>query len=135
MASILVIDDDPAVRTTIKLILEREGHEVAVAADGRAGMAALARGGFSLMIVDIFMSGMDGLETLRVVRNQQPGLPVIVISGSATIFDSLETAPDFIAMAIKLGALRGIRKPFKPDALIAAVRDCLGGEARSRRDE
>ena len=132
MASVLVIDDDPAVRTTIKLILEREGHAVAVAPDGRAGLAALDAGGISLLICDIFMPGMDGLETLREVRKHRPELPVIVISGSTSIFDALEHPPDFLEMAVKLGAVRGMRKPFKPNDLVAAVGDCLGGEAGSR---
>ncbi len=132
MASVLVIDDDPAVRTTIKLILEREGHAVTVAPDGRAGIAALDAGGISLLICDIFMPGMDGLETLREVRRHRPELPVIVISGSASISNALDGAPDFLAIAVKLGAVRGLRKPFRPDDLIAAIRDCLGGEAGSR---
>jgi CheY-like chemotaxis protein len=132
VASVLVIDDDPAVRTTIKLILEREGHAVAVAPEGRAGLAMLEAGGISLLICDIFMPGMDGLETLREVRKRRPELPVIVMSGSTSIFDSLESAPDFLAMAVKLGAVRGMRKPFKPNDLSAVVRDCLGGEAEAR---
>ncbi len=132
MASILVIDDDPAVRTTIKLILEREGHAVAVAPEGRAGLAMLDADGISLLICDIFMPGMDGFETLREVRKHRPELPVIVISGSTSIFDSLENAPDFLAIAIKLGAVRGMRKPFRPNDLVDAVRDCLGGEAEAR---
>jgi CheY-like chemotaxis protein len=131
VASILVIDDDPAVRTTIKLILEREGYAVTVAAGGRAGLAVLEAGGIGLLICDIFMPGMDGLETLREVRKRRPELPVIVMSGSTSIFDALENAPDFLAMAVKLGAVRGMRKPFKPNDLSAAVRDCLGGEAES----
>jgi len=129
VASVLVIDDDPAVRTTIKLILEREGHAVALAPEGRAGLARLAAGGINLLICDIFMPGMDGFETLREVRKCRPELPVIVISGSTSIFDSLESAPDFLALAVKLGAVRGLRKPFKPNDLVDAVRDCLGGEA------
>ena len=130
MPNILVIDDDQAVRMTIKLVLERDGHAVALASDGRAGMKAIAAGGVDLLIVDIFMPGMDGIETIREVRKHQPDLPAIVISGT-----SLEgprgrapglQAPDFLAMAVKLGAVRSLQKPFKPRDIIEAVRQCLG---------
>ena len=132
MARVLVIDDDPAVRSVIQLVLEREGHAVAVASDGRAGLKALDAGGIDLLICDIFMPGMDGLETIREVQRRHAGLPVIVISGSS-IFDSAAEAPDFLVMAVKLGAVRGLRKPFRPSELVDAVHDCLGGADRARR--
>jgi len=61
LSRILVIDDDPAVRMTIKLVLERDGHAVELAADGLAGMKAIKAGDIDLLIVDIFMPGMDGI--------------------------------------------------------------------------
>ncbi len=124
MARILVIDDDAPVRTTIRLLLERQGHAVVVAADGASGLAALDAGEFELLIVDIFMPGMDGLETIRGVHSRKPELPVIVISGSS-FRGASGPAPDFLAMAVKLGAGRSIQKPFKPHELIAAVEQCL----------
>jgi CheY-like chemotaxis protein len=127
MASILIIDDDPAVRTTIKLVLEREGHAVTTAADGLAGIKALKSGGFDLLIVDIFMPGMDGIETLGEVRKHHPGLPVIVISGTS-LGDAGTGRPDFLAMAVKLGAVRSVQKPFKPRDMIQTVQECLGRE-------
>jgi CheY-like chemotaxis protein len=132
VARVLVIDDDPAVRSVIQLVLEREGHAVTVASDGRAGLKALDAGAVDLLIVDIFMPGMDGLETIRAVQQEHAGLPVIVISGSS-IFSASETAPDFLMMAIKLGAVRGLRKPFRPNDLIDAVRDCLGAADHAQR--
>src|SRR5580704_5753089 len=62
------------------LVVERDGHKVSIAADGRAGLAVLAAGGIDLLVVDIFMPGMDGLDTLREVRRHQADLPVIVMS-------------------------------------------------------
>jgi CheY-like chemotaxis protein len=130
VASILVIDDDPAVRTTVRLVLERDGHAVTVAADGFAGMTALADGAVDLLIVDLFMPGMDGLETIREVRKHHPALPVIVISGTSLAGPVLQVdaaqMPDYLAMAVKLGAVRSIHKPFKPRDLVGAVRQCLG---------
>lgn len=131
MSHILVIDDDPAVRMTIRLVLEREGHTVALASDGLAGMKALKAGRIDLLIVDIFMPGMDGIETIREVRKQQPDLPAIVISGTSLDGPGLQT-PDFLAMAVKLGAVRSLQKPFKPRDIIAAVGQCLGDAERRR---
>ncbi len=131
MASVLVVDDDPAVRTTIRLVLERAGHRVSVAPDGRAGLVALAAGGIDLLVVDLFMPGMDGLETLREVRKHQADLPVIVISGTSLDAPG-QQAPDFLAMAVKLGAVSTLQKPFKPRDIIGAVEACLGHGAARR---
>jgi CheY-like chemotaxis protein len=136
LAKILVIDDDPAVRMTIKLVLERDGHAVELATDGLAGMKAIKAGGIDLLIVDIFMPGMDGIETIREVHRHQPDLPAIVISGTSLEGPGLREpglqAPDFLAMAVKLGAVRSIQKPFKPRDIISAVRQSLG-EAEAKR--
>jgi CheY-like chemotaxis protein len=132
VASILVVDDDPAVRATIALLLERSGHRVAVAADGRTGVAALAAGDVDMLIVDLFMPGMDGIETIREVRKHQPELPIIVMSG--TVIDTPSpSAPDFLAMAVKLGAVRSIQKPFKPRDILKTIEDLLGHETPSQR--
>jgi CheY-like chemotaxis protein len=88
-------------------------------------MKAIKAGGIDLLIVDIFMPGMDGIETIREVRQHQPNLPAIVISGTSLGGAGLQ-APDFLAMAVKLGAVRSLQKPFKPRDIIAAVSQCLG---------
>ena len=122
MAKILVVDDDVAVQTTIRLILERAGHNVIVASDGRKGLAIFETGEFDLLFLDIFMPGMDGIETMRLVHQQQPLIPIIVISGDPLTSGS---GPDFLTMATKLGAVRSLQKPFKPAALLAAVTSSL----------
>lgn len=130
MANILVIDDDGAVQATIRLLLERAGHSVVVASDGRKGLAIFEAGEFDLLFLDIFMPGMDGIETMRLVHQQQPLIPIIAISGKPVNWDSA-TGPDFLTMATKLGAVSSLQKPFKPAALLAAVAGCL--EAAQRR--
>ena len=74
MAKILIIDDDRGVLATIRLLLERAGHNVVAASDGRNGIAIFESGDFDLLFLDIFMPGMDGFETMRIIHQQQPRL-------------------------------------------------------------
>ena len=129
MAKILIVDDDSAVQATIKLLLERAGHSVVTASDGRTGLALFEAGNFDLLFLDIFMPGMDGLETMRLIHQQQPLVPIIVISGRPISWDP-GSGPDFLTMATKLGAVSTLQKPFKPAALLAAVTACLEGAKR-----
>ena len=128
MAKILIVDDDTAVQPTIRLLLERAGHSVVTASDGRKGLAQFEAGDFDLLFLDIFMPGMDGFETMRLVHQQKPLIPIIVISGRPMAPDA---SPDFLTMATKLGAVSQLQKPFKPAELLAAVTGCL--EAARRR--
>jgi CheY-like chemotaxis protein len=123
VAKILIVDDDSAVQTTIRLLLERAGHDVVVAGDGRKGLAVFEAGDFDLLFLDIFMPGMDGLETMRLVHQLRPLTPIVVISGNPVMEPG--SGPDFLSMAGKLGAIRSLQKPFKPAALLAAVASCL----------
>ena len=129
MANILIVDDDGAVQATIRLLLERAGHSVVAAGDGRKGLALFEAGDFDLLFLDIFMPGMDGLETMRLAHRQRPLTPIIVISGNPVTWDS-GSGPDFLAMATKLGAVTSLQKPFKPAALLAAVDACLAAAQR-----
>jgi CheY-like chemotaxis protein len=127
VAKILIVDDDSAVQATIRLLLERAGHSVVVAGDGHKALAIFETGDFELLFLDIFMPGMDGLETMRLILQQQPLIPIIVISGNPVMDGS---GPDFLTMASKLGAVRCLQKPFKPAALLAAVAGCLEAAKR-----
>ena len=120
MASILVIDDDRSVLATIKLLLERAAHTVEAADNSRSGLRLLEARSFDLLIVDIFMPGMDGFETMKLVHQSRPDMPVIVISGQQFRLAS-ERRPDFLHMATRLGAVSSLQKPFKPFELLAAV--------------
>jgi CheY-like chemotaxis protein len=130
LAKILIVDDDVAVQATVQILLERAGHSVVAASDGRKGLTVFEAGEFDLLFLDIFMPGMDGLETMRLVHQQQPLVPIIVISGKPfpTVPDG---APDFLTMAIKLGAVSSLHKPFKPAALLATVTGCLEAAKRT----
>ncbi|WKA29051.1 response regulator [Bradyrhizobium roseum] len=124
MARILVVDDDAAVQVTVRLLLERAGHSVVTADSGRNGLALCKTGDFDLLFLDIFMPGMDGFETMRMVRQHRPQMPIIVISGRLTTSDA-DGVPDFLTMATKLGAVSSLQKPFRPADLLAAVARCL----------
>jgi CheY-like chemotaxis protein len=76
------------------------------------------------LCLDVFMPGMDGLETMRHIHQSRPRTPIIVISGRPIVPD-LGTEPDYLAMATKLGAVCSLPKPFKPATLLATVADCL----------
>jgi CheY-like chemotaxis protein len=108
-------------------LLERAGHSVVTASDGRNGLAQFESGDFDLLFLDIFMPGMDGFETMRLVHQKKPLTPIIVISGRPVPSGS---GPDFLTMAMKLGAVSQLQKPFKPAALLAAVTGCLEAATR-----
>jgi CheY-like chemotaxis protein len=125
VATILAIDDDRAVLATIDMILKRQGHEIVIAHQAAKGLQLLQDERFDLVIVDIFMPDMDGLETITRVRELRPGLPVIVMSGYQ--FEaSTAPRPDFLHMARELGAYGSLKKPFRPAELLEAVAACLG---------
>jgi CheY-like chemotaxis protein len=129
LAKILIVDDDTAVQATIRLLLERAGHSVVTAGDGRKGLTLFEADDFDLLFLDIFMPGMDGFETMRMVHHLRPLVPIIVISGRPIASDE-GSAPDFLTMAIKLGAVSSLQKPFKPTALLAAVADAMEAAKR-----
>lgn len=128
MSRILVVDDDTAVRGAIKTVLERDGHEVVLAGNGRAGVSAVENNAFDVVICDIFMPGMDGIETIHAFHKTNPHMPVIAMSGF-TFRDSHGPAPDFLSLATKLGAAYSLRKPFRPQELLKAVRECTANGA------
>jgi CheY-like chemotaxis protein len=124
MTRILVVDDDPMICMAIDVLLRRHNFEVMVTDGGEAGLRALDRGGIDLMIVDIFMPHMRGFESIRIFHERAPAIPLVAMSGYA--FANLNApAPDFLRMALELGASRCLRKPFTPKALLTVIDECL----------
>ena len=123
MRRILVVDDDPHICLAVRAWLQHYGFKVAIADGGTTGLVALDSSTFDLMIVDIFMPGMRGFESIRVFHNHAPTVPLIAISGYA--FSGEASSPDFLRMALKLGATRCLRKPFRPTTLLSVIDECL----------
>ena len=131
MPRVLVVDDDPMVCVAIEVCLQRQGFEVTVADGGESGMRALESATFDVMLVDVFMPHMRGFEAVRLFHERAPDIPVIAMSGYA--FANADRAPDFLRMTIELGAAACLRKPFTPQALLAAINDCLAKSPSSAR--
>lgn len=117
MAAILLIDDEKSIRNVLKDILQHEGYRVEEAADGEQGLKLLNAQSFDLVLCDIKMPKMDGLEVLEQIMHLQPDVPVIMISGHGTI----ETAVD----AVKKGAFDFIAKPPDLNRLLITIRNAL----------
>jgi DNA-binding response OmpR family regulator len=118
---ILVIDDDPGVRSTLAAMLEERGYHVSLAENGERGLAAFRRERPDLVITDIVMPVKEGLETIRELRSEQPEVPIIAISAGARM-----GRHDFLDIARQLGVWDVAAKPFDPDDFIARVERCLG---------
>ena len=125
MTRILLIDDEAAVRSVVKSMLEQAGFEIVAAESGLGGIQAVQASRFDLAIVDIFMPGMDGLETIKALKARAPTLQIVAMSGFRRR-DHAPDGPDFLAMAVKLGAAHSLQKPFGQGELMQAVRTCLG---------
>ena len=118
-AKILVIDDDSGVRQVVCKALSTVGYESVEAADGRDGFNAFARGGVDLVITDVIMPDQEGMETIEQIREVDPDVPIIAISGSCTE----EFSP--LHDARLMGASHTMGKPFQMEDLLSAVRHLL----------
>ena len=114
---ILVIDDEAAIRDSLRMILEYEGYEFLGAATGQDGLTVAERESPDLVFLDIKMPGMDGLETLQRLRAVNETLPVVMISGHATVTTAVE--------ATKLGAFDFIEKPLASERVLVTIRNAL----------
>jgi two-component system nitrogen regulation response regulator NtrX len=117
MNSLLIIDDEKSIRDSLKMILEYEHYEVEFAENGEQGLAKLASQPCDLVLLDVKMAGMDGMEVLHRIRQKNMDLPVIMISGHGTI----ETAVE----ATKLGAFDFLPKPLDRDKLLITIRNAI----------
>jgi len=111
--NILVVDDEEAMRDSCRQALSGDGNKVEVAEDGAGGLAKLEKESFDLVILDLKMPGLGGMEVLKKIKEQDTEIVVVVITGYATIESAVE--------AMKSGAYDFIPKPFTPDSLRVVV--------------
>lgn len=114
---ILLADDDQSLRRVIQFKLEQNGYEVTAVKDGASALVELQSTDFDLLLSDIKMPGMDGIELLERARNQQPKLKVILITAHATVSQAVQ--------AVKLGAFDYITKPFEDEELLVTIEKAL----------
>lgn len=117
---ILLVEDDDALRLTLRRSLERAGYETVEAAHGREALARLAEGPVDLVITDIVMPEMEGVELILQLRRSHPRLPVIAMSGGGRT-----GGDEYLKLARAGGAAKLLAKPFKPEQLLLAVREVL----------
>src|SRR3989440_3678905 len=122
---ILVIDDEAAIRESLRMTLEYQGYEFVGAATGQEGLALAEREAPDVVMLDVKMPGMDGIEVLDRLRGMYDSLPVILISGHATVPTAFEAA--------NKGAFGFIEKPFASETVLVTLRNAL--EQRQLRDE
>jgi CheY-like chemotaxis protein len=115
MAKIIVIDDEPGILRIACLALEAAGHSVVAYPDGRGGIEHIRREPPDLLLTDIFMPEMEGLETIRQARDLQSEMPIIAMSG--VYFEG----GDYLEIAEKFGAVATLKKPFRPAELLDLV--------------
>jgi putative two-component system response regulator len=123
---ILVIDDEDVIRMLVVEILESAGHEVTSAESAEVALALLETADFDLVVSDVIMPGLSGLELLEAVRARRASLPVVLVTGAGTY--------DTLSQALTRGAAGLVTKPFAHSELQSAVADALERASRSRDD-
>ncbi|MFO7261582.1 MAG: sigma-54 dependent transcriptional regulator [bacterium] len=124
MAEILVVDDEANIRRMLARLLEAEGHRVREAADGAGAFEAVAAAEPEVVLLDLALPGADGIAVLETLRERHPDLPIVMMSGRATLSDAVR--------ATKLGAFHFLEKPLSPEAVLLALQGAI--ELRRARE-
>ena len=124
MADILVVDDEPNIRRLLASLLEAEGYAVRTAGTGEDGLAAVAEREPDVVLLDLALPGASGLEVLAMLRTTHAALPVVMMSGRATLTDAVQ--------ATKIGAFHFIEKPLSAEAVLLTVASAI--ELRRARE-
>jgi len=120
MIKILVIDDEEQIRALLSSLFEMEGYEVIAATDGKDGMTLFDAHSPDLVITDIVMPDMEGMEVIRTLKKKSPSVPVIAISGGG-----INASHEYLYIASKIGAAKIFEKPVRKKVLLEAVKELL----------
>ena len=127
MSKVLIIDDDPLLRALATDLLEDAGYDCAAAEDGRLGLASLEAAPADLVLLDMIMPNMDGVEALGLIKARWPELPVVVMSaGTRTM-----AMQSLLRMAAALGADEVMQKPLRREVLLPLADRLLGSQAKA----
>ena len=126
MSTILVVDDEEGIREVLSAILQDEGYEVRVAADGIEGLAIMESESVDLVLLDVWLPNMGGVDVLKKIKEDSPEIPVIIISGHGSI--------DIAVKAVKLGAFDFLEKPLSLERVTTAVKNALELEKLRREN-
>ena len=122
MKSILIIDDEPQIRSMLRLVLERAGYQVAEAPDGIEGIQSYRENPTDLILTDLIMPNKDGIGMIIDLKKEFPAAKIIAMSGGG-----LNKPEGYLKGAQKLGALQTLSKPIDREELLRAVKDTLKG--------
>lgn len=118
---VLVVDDDPGIRDLFERILKDDGQQVYLASSGREGIKLAKKYNPDVVLLDLKMADMHGIDVLRQIKNYNKGIAVVMITAYATMNTAIE--------AMKLGAMDYIAKPFDNDKVISLVRNAIQAPA------
>jgi CheY-like chemotaxis protein len=117
---ILVVDDDPAIRRILDLMLTRRGHTVSVASDGAAALRSIRGDPFDIVVTDLIMPDIEGLQLIREVRSMPSPPRIVAMSGGGR-----GAKHNYLEMAMHLGASAILAKPFTQDELVAVIAEAV----------
>ena len=126
MSAILIIDDEPGIRTVLRDVLQDEGHTVFLAEDGIRGLAELAANPMDLVFLDVWLPSLGGIDVLKRIREEHPDVEVVMISGHANV--------SLAVQATKMGAYDFLEKPLSLDRTMTVVRNALAMEDLRREN-
>ena len=127
MKRILIIDDEPGIRTVLRDIVCDEGYDAVLAEDGFAGLRILREETVNLVILDVWLPNMGGMDVLKVIKEEFPGIEVIIISGHANI--------DIAVKSVKLGAYDFLEKPLSLDKVVNLINNALALESLKHENQ
>ena len=123
----LIVDDDAHIRTSLRELLEHEGHAIVEAGDGKSALEAIARGGIDLVLLDLILPRVTGDDVLRQMVADGRNIPVVIISGSDSIRRAVATA--------RLGACDYLEKPVESELALRVIREALGRSGTMKQSD